>query len=277
MRNLLSAGFHRLAKDKILWIGMLAVLAVSASLMISNCQTAKVLIAEGYMRTLDDFYFSLAPLVGLCCAVYTSLFIGTEHSEGTLRNKLVVGRTRAQIYLSNYIVCLVANACLVFAWLIGGLVGLPLLGGWRIGALGLLLYTGIALFFTAAFTGIFTLLCMLSTNKAITAVVAILLAFGLLMISASINGSLSEPEFSTGIVMMEDGMQIGDPIPNPEYISGIKRVVYQFLMDALPSGQGILMTSLEIERPVLSLASSAVISLITVMAGVFSFRKKDLK
>lgn len=277
MRNVLSSGFHRLWKDKIFWIGMIVMLAISVGMMLSGFRQSAAMMAMGYTRTLDDYYFNLAPAVGLFCAIFASLFIGTEHSEGTMRNKIVVGRTRAEIYLSNYVVCLIAGMCFVAAWLIGGLVGLPAFGFWNIGVEGVLVYAVVAIFFTAALTGIFTLLCMLSSNKAITAVIAIVLALGLLMVASMIYNRLCEPELNSGIVIIGNSMQMADPTPNPNYVSGIKRTIYQFVIDCLPSGQAILMTNLEIGRPVLSLIASAVISLITIIAGVFVFRKKDLK
>ncbi len=277
MYNLLSSGFHRLWKDKAFWIGMIVMLAISAGTMLSFSRKSADMLAEGYTRTLDDYYFNLAPVVGLFCAIFAALFIGTEHSEGTMRNKLIVGRTRTEIYLSNFFICFVAGMCFVAVWLAGGLVGLPFWGLWSIGIQGLLLYALVAIFFTAAFTGIFTLLCMLSSNKAITAVLAILLALGLLVTASIIYNSLCVPEFSSGIVITKEGMQMADPTPNPNYVSGMKRTIYQFILDCLPSGQGILMANLELGRPLLSLTASVLLSLITTITGVRVFYKKDLK
>ncbi len=277
MRNLLSSGFHRLWKDKIFWIGMLAILVISVWTMMNGSRQSTAMMAEGYTRKLDDYYFNLAPLLGLFSAIFTSLFIGTEHSEGTMRNKIVVGRTRAEVYLSYYIVCFTAGVCFVAAWLIGGLVGIPTFGVWKIGFGGVLLYTLISVFFTAALTGILTLLCMLSSNKAITTVVSILLALGLLVAASILYNSLGEPELNSGYILSGTSVQMAEPTPNPNYVSGMTRTIYQFSIDCLPSGQAILMANLEIGRPILSLISSAVISFVTTIAGIFAFRRKNLK
>lgn len=277
MRNLLSSEFHRLWKNKVFWVGTVAMLAISVVVILSGSRQAATMMAQGYAQSLDEFYFSLAPTIGLFCAVFIGLFIGTEHSEGTIRNKIVVGRTRTEIYLSNYLVCFTAGVCFVAAWMIGGLVGIPTLGFEKLGTEATLIYVAIAIFFTAALAGIFTLLCMLSSNKAITAVLAILLALGLIMAASIIYNRLAEPEMNSGVMITAQGMQMEEPTPNPNYISGMKRTIYQFVLECLPSGQGILMANLEIPRPVLSLVSSAVISLVTTIAGVFVFRKKDLK
>ncbi|EHL07801.1 hypothetical protein HMPREF0322_01490 [Desulfitobacterium hafniense DP7] len=277
MGNLLTAGFYRLGKNKVFWLGMLAMLAISAGMMLNASRQAGVMMAEGYLRTLDDYYFKLAPVIGLFCAIFASLFIGTEHSEGTLRNKIVVGRTRPAIYLANYVICFAAGVCFVVVWLLGGLVGIPVLGVWEMGANGVLLYVVTALCFTGAWTGMFTLLAMLSSNKATTAVLAILLALGLLVAAALLYNGLCVPELNSGMVITKNGMEMAEPTPNPNYVSGMKRTLYQLVLDCLPSGQGILMANRELSRPLLSLAASGVIALATTAAGVFAFGKKDLK
>lgn len=277
MRNLLSAEFHRLWKNKVFWLTLCAVLVISAGSMFSAMRNAAGMAAAGYTIEFDDYYFNLAPLVGLFCAVFTSLFIGTEYGDGTMRNKIIVGRTRTQIYLANFVVCFVAGVCFVAVWLLGGLVGVPVMGVLQMGVGGVLLYIAIFIFFTASLIGIFTLLCMLSSNKAITAVLALLLALGLLLAASIVYNALSEPELNGGMVVTSEGMFMQEPTPNPRYVTGTKRLVYEFVINALPTGQGILAANLAIGRPVTSLASSAVIALVTTAAGVWFFKKKDIK
>lgn len=277
MRNLLSAGFHRLWRNKVFWAGMAAMLAFSVLIALTGANDAAAMRAAGVVRTLDDYYFQLAPVIGIFCAVFTGLFIGTEYSEGTMRNKIIAGRTRAEVYLSNFIVCLAAGECYIAAWLIGGLAGIPLIGAWAIGVQGLLLYILIALLFTAALAGIFTLLCMLCSNKAIAVVIAMLLALGLLIAASIVYGILSEPEYLSGLMMTVDGMQLAEPTPNPDYVSGMRREIYQFIMHCLPTGQGILMANYEIIHPLLSILASAAITLAATLAGLFAFRRKNLR
>lgn len=274
MHNLLSAGFRRLWKSKVFWIGIVSLFIISAFNVLNGSRQSAIF--ENPMA-LEDFSFKLAPILGLFFAILISFFIGTEHSEGTLRNKIIVGRTRTHVFLSNYVIGLVAGVCFIAAWLIGGLMGIPTLGIWKFGIDGLLLYIIIALFFMAAFTGIFTLLSMLSTNKAITVVISILLVLGLLIIASIIYNRLGEPEFYSGVIITSEGMQMGDPTPNPNYITGSKRAVYQFVLDVLPTGQAIMMANLELTHFLTSIIASLCISITTVTVGVFAFNKKDLK
>lgn len=274
MHNLLSAGFKRLWTNKGFWLGIVTIFAFSVFYVLNGIRQSVVF---EHSTALDNFYFKLAPMLGLFCAIFISFFIGTEHSEGTLRNKIIVGRTRTQVYLSNYIISLVAGTCFILAWLIGGLTGIPAFGFWRFGVNGLLLYALIAFLFIAAFTGILTLLSMLSSNKSITIVTAILLVLGLLMFASMVYNRLGEPEFYSGVVITSDGMQMGDPTPNPNYITGAKRDVYQFILDVLPTGQSIMMANLELTHFLTSIIASLCISITTVTVGVFAFNKKDLK
>ena len=57
----------------------------------------------------------------------------------------------------------------------------------------------------------------------------------------------------------------------------MRREVYTFLMDALPTGQGLLMANLSVERPLRMLAASAGIAAAATVGGIFLFRRKDLK
>ena len=62
-------------------------------------------------------------------APFLSVYLGTEFSEGTIRNKLVAGHSRPAVYLSNLILCAIAGVLLCLGYIAAVLaVGLPLLG-----------------------------------------------------------------------------------------------------------------------------------------------------
>ncbi len=277
MRNLLSANFARLFKDKVFGAALAAVLLCAVATMLNGCRQAALNASSGFSYTLDDYYFNLAPTLGLFCAVFTSLFLGTEYSDGTLRNKIMVGHSRASIYLANLIVCFAATLCFVAVWLVGGLVGIPSLGLWKIGAAGLATYVALIVCFAAALSSIFTFMGMNLQGKAASAVLSLLLFLALLVGASMVYGRLCAPELSSGIVITSEGMQMADPAPNPEYVGGSLRRAYEGILDLLPTGQGILVANLEVARPLFMLASSALISAVMTLLGVWMFRKKDLK
>jgi hypothetical protein len=165
----------------------------------------------------------------------------------------------------------------VAALLVGGLIGIPFLGLWTANVGTVIANVLAVVFLAVVWTGIFTLLCMLSTNKAIMAVASLLLALALLVASSMIYNALLEPEFHNMVEVTVNGSQAGGQAPNPYYVTGITREVLMFLTDSLPGGQSLLAATLQITRPLLSLSSSVLITLVTILAGLFTFRKKDLK
>ena len=100
---------------------------------------------------------------------------------------------------------------------------------------------------------------------------------GLLLLGSVLYNALWEPEYLTGMVMTANGIEMGEAQPNPNYISGALRTVFQFLVDTLPTGQSILLANQELGRPGLSLAASGAIVLLCSGCGVATFRRKDLK
>lgn len=255
MSRLLSAGYSRLWKNKVFWLEMGAVLVYAVVFMLNGCRQAAANGGIGY--SLDQFYFHFAVSVGLFGAIFTSLFIGTEYSDGTIRNKFVIGGTPgAAVYLSNLLVSGSAMLLMAGVWMLAALIGVPFLGFWKTGAANLLLYLLIAVLFMAALTALFALVGMNVSGKAASAVASLLLALGLLLAAGMLFSSLSQPEMTSGVTVTADGMSMTDPMPNPSYVGGMRREVYTFLMDALPTGQGLLMAICPVERPLQWLAAS---------------------
>ena len=122
-----------------------------------------------------------------------------------------------------------------------------------------------------------TLLCLLIPNRAVSAVAAILLMFGLIVVGSVFYNALCEPEMASAAVMTANGFEVGEPEPNPNYVSGALRTVYQFIVDALPTGQAILLVNQELAHPAVSLCASVGIVLLSGAVGMAIFKRKDLK
>lgn len=279
MRKLLSANFSRLWKDKTFWLCMGAMLIYSVVYMLNGSRQATIDLAE-YNYSIDKYYFNFAVVIGAFCTLFSSMFLGTEYSDGTIRNKIVVGHTRTSIYLANLITSFTATLLIMLVWLIGALVAIPTLGVWKMGVPNLLAYLFIAVMFEAAFSAMSTFVCMQSTNKAITVAISILLFLGLLVFASMTYNALSEPEMTSGVQITASGMEMSDPTPNPNYVRGVTRTIYEFIVDFLPTGQGLLMWQLEIgnaAQMVRMLVSSVAITVLTTLGGIFIFKRKDLK
>ena len=276
MRKLLSANFSRLWKDKFFWLCMGAMLIYSVVYMMNGCRQAAADLSE-YNYSLDKYYFHFAVVIGAFCALFSSMFLGTEYSDGTIRNKIIVGHTRTSIYIANLITSFTATLLLMLVWLIGALAAIPTLGVWEMGVPNLFAYLLIAVMFEAALAAIFTFVCMQTANKATTVVISILLFLGLIVFASMINNGLSQPEMTSGVQISANGIDMSEPTPNPNYISGIQRTIYEFIVDFLPTGQGLQMSQLKIDHAVRMLVSSVVITVLTTLGGLFVFKRKDLK
>lgn len=276
MNKLLSAHFARLRRDKLFWLCMAAILVYAVVFMLNGCRQATLDMTEfGY--GLDNYYFHFAISIGAFVAVFSSMFLGTEYSDGTIRNKVIVGHTRTNIYLANLIVTFVAALLMMLVWIVGAMVGIPTLGTWKMGAGQLFTYLLIAVLFVAALSAIFTLINSLSSNKAVTVIVSLLLFLGQLLFANMIYNSLSQPEMTSSIVITANGMDFGEPSPNPNYVSGMTRTLYEFILDFLPTGQGAQMAFLGIANPVRMILSSVFITVSVTLCGTFFFRRKNLK
>lgn len=278
MRKLLSANFARLRKDKVFRVILIVVL-LSSLVSIWNCdRSAELMARSGYVVTLDDYYFKQASVMGIFFVIFVSLFLGTEYSDGTMRNKLIIGHRRIHIYLANYIACLFA--CLIFlaVWLIGCAPGFFLIGPMKMGIAGFLTYVLVAICFTAAFAAMFTLIGTLSSNKAMTVIYTLLIWLVMLMLASGLYDRLCVQELTGPVIVNVDGeLVMTEPVPNPLYLSGTIRVVVQCVMEFLPTGQAMLLADAAVEHPIRQIAFSLIFTGITIAVGYNAFRKKNIK
>lgn len=275
MSKLLSAGFIRLRKDKIFWIALSFMLGAGVFFPVMKYMDMQ---KSGYINNIDNGFFACALFIGIVMAVFCSLFIGTEYSDGTIRNKIVVGQKRTSIYLSNLIVCAIVSVVMCATFFIAYLcVGIPLLGFFEMDIKLVLIFTLEVFILAIAFASIFTMISMLSHNKAITAVVCILLAFLLLFAGAMLQKMLEAPETIPTYSINENGEPVAQEMENPRYLEGTQREIIQFLYDFCPGGQAIQCTSGEVVNLPLLPVYSLLIIVLTSSVGLSLFRRKELK
>ena len=275
MAKLLRANLSRLWKSRIFYIGLAFMLLLNVFLVLDGWNYGR----QGYPEPLEDMLFQNCIIIGFVSAVVVGMFLGTEYSDGTIRNKIAVGHTRVSIYLANLIVCAAASALLLVISLALGFG----LGSFLLDPLGLpmkvlLLYTCIGLLTTVSFASIYTLVAMLSPSKASGAVLCLVLALVLLFATSAVEGTLTEPEMVQDFIMSVDGTpNLGEPHPNPRYVTGTKRAVLEVIYDILPTGQAFQISNNECAHPARLPAFSLLVALVTSAAGALLFRRRDLK
>ena len=281
MGNLLSANFSRLFKDKIFWICMILMAALGCYVYVNSLIEMKAWDLE---VAADNNLFGFCMFTAIFQSVFVSIFTGTEYNDGTLRNKLAVGHSRAAIYLANMIVCSVAGLLMCLAYMaVALIIGLPFLGSFDTAPGVLLLFALASFLMRIVISVLFSFLAMLIQNRSITAVINIAGVFILLMAAVYIQTSLAEPEMASyyAYTVNEDSGTVSDEIageqPNPNYVSGLKREIYIFLNDFLPTGQTLALTSKSSPYPQRLALYSGIIIVAVTGAGICFFRKKDIK
>ena len=283
MIKLVYAQLRRLKRSGLFWLALVGIAAISAYRCADNVQNADY---------FEWMLFEMSPYFSFLYAGFIGLFVGTEYSDGAMRNKLAVGHTRAAVYGANLFVSTLVSILfqvVMFAiiWAVG-----PLTMQTQLPAFTFAYYMLCGLLVCMAFAAVFTAVAMLCSNKAGATVLAFVVAFGLFFVSAQINDRLSEPEtIQNGpIVFTEDGKIMIDPsevYDNPLYIpEGPVRDALGTINSVLPSGQAVdlgLLYSKWRETtttpadhwywPLCSILFTVVVS----AAGLAVYKRKDIK
>lgn len=279
MNKLLYANLIRLRKSKILGINNL----ISILVVIIICFNQYKLLRE-YADVLgeghpDSFMLGSISYLGILFSIFCSLFIGTEYSDGVIRNKIMVGALRRNIYMANFITCMISSiATYLLCFLTGCILAIPMFGPpvLPLPQLFLLLLDGILVCTT--FAAIYNFIAMTLSNKTHAAIVCILLGILLLAISAYLLNALQQPEMVESVEIITSGMEPEVVLTNnPHYVTGFQRSLYEFLNDFLPTGQGIQINQLTVAHPFRLAACSVVIILGMNLAGLYFFERKDIK
>lgn len=272
MSKLLSANLSRLFKSKVFWLTAVAMLAINTF--------AVIMVGTNPMDDPFDMeFFAMMPSFGLYAAFFTSMFLGTEYSDSTIRNKLIVGHSRSEVFFANLFTCLIAAAIFFIVWAGTTCIGIPFFGAEKIVVKPCLLKALVGFFTLISVTSIMSVISQLITRKAVTAVTAIFAALALLLAASYFYNALCEPETVVDhyTFSADGGIEVGDVIPNPAYIGGAMRTAYEAILRVLPTGQQILLADEPLKQPALMIAVSLAVTIVVSVIGYLFFRKKDLK
>ena len=88
MYNLLSTDFARLWKNKSFWSCFIAGILICLVTVFGDYHSLELYQEP---KPLDEVFFCNVPLMGLISAIFVSLFLGADFSNGTIRNKISAG------------------------------------------------------------------------------------------------------------------------------------------------------------------------------------------
>jgi len=267
MNNLFLANMMRVRKNKLYW-SLCGVMAC-----ISLCVIIK-LFTSNSKQNIDNGLFMFVIPMGIATALFISIFFGTEYNDGTIRNKLIVGHKRWQIYLVNLGTSIFCALGFLVAYMMPVLlIGFPCLG---IPVMDGIVYLKMVMTSVAtmiSFCALYTMVSMIYHSKAGATVINLLLAFLLLFACLMLISVLSAPETIPSFGIGGETTYV----PNPSYVTGIKRILYQTIVDILPMGQSISF----LMGPVSALwqlsTYSILVCLICTTVGIVLFSRKNIK
>ncbi len=272
MLNLMSATFTRFRKHPLFIVLALVFLACSIMYPVQN-YSENIKNITSYVYVLEDNIFSIAFLSPIFSAVFCSLYFGTEYSNGTIRNKIIWGFSKRDIYLSSlFSSCLVMTIFLTIYFLVYIAVGTPLLGFFKMDIKTILQLALATYFSTYAFIAYFIFIAMNVSSKSASAVICILCTFVILIVGVIHYELLCEPEYVDEV--------------NEYYnitITGTKRNIYRFYCDFFPPGQIAQTVDYQhtqgrcVENLALFPLFSAINFVITTVMGMFIFKIKPIK
>ncbi|MBQ8824085.1 MAG: ABC transporter permease subunit [Ruminococcus sp.] len=286
MNRLINANFVRLFKSLIFKLAMafsigLGIFCVLMRYIdIKKNADAYARLGESRFTSVDGLIFVGGMYLIFAAAVLVGIFVGTEYSDGTIRNKIVVGRTRPSIYISNLITCVVANLIIHLSYIVTVLIlGNIILTPTDLSIKQILLLTFLSCLAMIAITAIFLLLSMLIQSKAVASVVILIVTIVLFCTSLTIDNKLRQPEYYDSYSITNEEEETTEFIKekNPNYLTGTKLKVYEFLNDFIPSSQIYQVAMEESDKAGQKAGYSCIILLITTGIGILVFRKKDLK
>lgn len=107
------SGFKRLLKNRAFQITAAVVAVVGLFEIFMMYRDSIIEMDTPY---LDGGLFSFAALGVFALAAVVPLFVGSEYSDGTIRNKVVVGHRRGAVYLSMLFTSVIAETLLILVW-----------------------------------------------------------------------------------------------------------------------------------------------------------------
>lgn len=277
MRKLLTANCRYFIRNRLFQIELLVCILLSGWIMFAN-YSAKIQASAEPLH-LENSFFNMYQILSILFASAISLIVGTEYSDGTIRNKLIIGHTRSELYFSMLFTTIGTSLAVIAAHgVVSYGIGYFLYGTFSLPAAQIITAIVCALLANLVFTTLFVAIALNCSNKAVSAVVSILSAILIIIAANLIQSKLLESEMTyDSIVITTNGIEYGNMIKNPAYVAGTARKIYELLYHLLPTGQLIQIQSLNFTPWPYWIVLSILLFLAITALGYALFRKKDIK
>ena len=288
MYKLLNASFSRLRKNKI-FLGLVILTIIIAAFMLISEYLDKLKYSSVFgisSNTTDILLTNFINIIGFFIAIFTSLFVGAEYSDGTIRNKIVAGHSRKNIYLSNLIVSIVVGLILEFIYLIIiSIVAIPLLGSIQMTFSQFAFILLDMIMIIIVYSSIFNFIALICSNITISTVTSLLLILIMFVTDMFLSPTANSTEYiQKNIVMDEQGNVTYEVVKNEDYPGKIIQTTCKTIINFNPVSQAIEISGNKINMneedfnnmKVYPLYSLGLIIIITAI-GIYLFNIKELK
>ena len=288
MYKLLNASFSRLRKNKI-FLGLVILTIIIAAFMLISEYLDKVKYSSVFgisSNTTDILLTNFINIIGFFIAIFTSLFVGAEYSDGTIRNKIVAGHSRKNIYLSNLIVSILVGIFLELIYLIiVSIVSIPIFGLVQMSFLQLAVILLDIIMIIIVYSSIFNFIALICSNITISTVTSLLLILIMFVTDMFLSPTANSTEYiQKNIVMDEQGNVTYEVVKNEDYPGKLVQTICKTISNFNPVSQAIEISGNKIEMneedfnnlkryPLYSLGLIIIITAI----GIYLFNIKELK
>lgn len=277
MTHLLSANLMRLRRNLMFWMSILAMLLFTLYKVV-YLEYLEFLRYPEYHSDVDQnsLFFLSTAVSGIFSAVTASLFLSSDLGGG-LRNKLIAGNRRSTIYLSNYFTVGIASAVIWLTAVVSTALLLLLLFGKSVDP-AIYPLLGVSFLCVWSTAAVLTWLGMSIPNRAVSAVTSLLLLLAVILLCMTQASRLTVPELSVvDWSFTETGEVIDIYGQNPYYLGGTSRWIAKTMLCILPGAPNMaMMYAGYVETGCLAIGAAGTM-VCSTLAGLFFFKRKDLK
>ncbi len=186
MLKLLKANLYRLKKSNIfyIFIGICfgSTVIYLLFLNLNNPELENI--------SLEKLINNFIIMIGLFICIFVSLFVGREYSDGIIKNKIIPGHKRKNIYLSNLLTCIIASFLgeIIYIILVS-LVGVSIfkLNGLEIFTTNFLFAILNTLLIIIAYTSIFNFIAMIIKEITVSEIISFFTFIIMFLLASSLS------------------------------------------------------------------------------------------
>ncbi len=286
MNKLLRANFFRLIKNKIFWGIIVITLGITSVLLFNT-----IINNQGETKeSIDRLVVMYMYFIGIAMAIFTSLFVGTEYSDGVLRNKIVIGHSRKHIYLADLITSIIVGLCIQLIYmLIVAVIGIPIFGTLQMTIEKFLFVIIDIVFIIITYASIFTCITLLCSDITVSTGSCMILVLIMFIASMALSSTANTMKYRETYIQTENGeIEVHQKL-NPDYPGDLKKNVAKTILYCLPTGQTSQIISQISKKPfqITNYMSddelktvflySVGVTIVITGVGMYCFKRKDLK